>query len=87
MYAAVSADGDLRLTHDGPVVLGGTITFKADVIDSEGKTPSGSFIYTWKDNALEQHVYKVLNLHEKIIVQDDCYRVMMAHHDSCRLNI
>lgn len=53
-----ACDGDVRLTHDGPVVLGGIITFKADLLNSNGRTPSGNFIYTWKDNAVDQHSYQ-----------------------------
>ena len=55
----VTSDGDVKLTHDGPVILGGTITFKAELVDSDGQTPSGTFIYTWRDNALKEHYYKV----------------------------
>lgn len=46
------------MTHDGPVVLGGTITFKADIFDN-GIRPSETFRYKWSDNALIPHIYEV----------------------------
>ncbi|XP_014233379.1 uncharacterized protein LOC106656757 [Trichogramma pretiosum] len=54
----VSAEGYVKLTHDGPVTLGGTITFKAELVNRRGEPPSGSFRYTWKDDALIQHFYQ-----------------------------
>lgn len=62
MCAGVEAsEGDVKLTHDGPVVLGGTITFKAELVDSDGQTPSGKFMYTWADNAIKQHTHQVMS--------------------------
>ncbi|XP_076756930.1 uncharacterized protein LOC143427022 [Xylocopa sonorina] len=53
----VNAVEYVTLSHDGPVVLGGTITFKADLFDND-RRPSGSFKYAWSDNALTPHVYE-----------------------------
>ncbi|CAD1472629.1 unnamed protein product, partial [Heterotrigona itama] len=53
-----NADYNIVLTHDGPVVLGGTITFKADIF-SNNERPSGTFKYKWRDNALNPHEYEV----------------------------
>ena len=53
----VNADYSITLTHDGPVVLGGTITFKADIFDN-GIRPSETFRYKWSDNALIPHIYE-----------------------------
>ncbi|XP_031787515.1 A-agglutinin anchorage subunit isoform X2 [Nasonia vitripennis] len=58
VWQAEASDADVRLTHDGPAVLGSTITFKAELVDSDGRAPSGSFQYTWRDNAVEQHYYE-----------------------------
>lgn len=49
---------NITLTHDGPVVLGGTITFKADFFEN-GRKPKGTFKYEWRDNAMPPHEYKV----------------------------
>ncbi|OAD58448.1 hypothetical protein WN48_11102 [Eufriesea mexicana] len=48
---------NITLSHDGPVVLGGTIIFKADLF-ANGERPSGIFKYKWSDNALDSHVYE-----------------------------
>ncbi|XP_034181551.1 uncharacterized protein LOC117604987 isoform X1 [Osmia lignaria lignaria] len=48
---------NVTLSHDGPVVLGGTITFRADLFEN-GERPSGTFKYKWKDNALTPHEYE-----------------------------
>ncbi|XP_043790119.1 uncharacterized protein LOC122713593 isoform X1 [Apis laboriosa] len=48
---------NITLTHDGPVVLGGTITFKADIFENDDR-PSGTFKYKWSDNALNPHIYE-----------------------------
>ncbi|XP_012148190.1 uncharacterized protein LOC100879796 isoform X2 [Megachile rotundata] len=53
----VNAEYTVTLSHDGPVVLGGTITFKADLFE-DGERPSGTFKYAWKDNALTPHEYE-----------------------------
>lgn len=54
-----AADYNITLSHDGPVVLGGTITFKVDIYKENGERPSGTFKYTWRDNALPPHEYNV----------------------------
>lgn len=53
----VNAEYNVILSHDGPVVLGGTITFKADFFEN-GKRPSGTYKYKWKDNTLTPHEYE-----------------------------
>lgn len=56
---AVNAEEcNITLTHDGPVVLGGTITFKADIFIN-GERPSGQFKYKFEDNSLTHHEYEV----------------------------
>lgn len=58
-YITVNAvEYNITLTHDGPVVLGGTITFKADIFENNDR-PSGTFKYKWSDNALNPHIYEV----------------------------
>ncbi|XP_015588603.1 uncharacterized protein LOC107264636 isoform X2 [Cephus cinctus] len=50
-------DGYVTLSHDGPVVIGGTITFRADVYKYDGTRPSGTFSYEWKDDGIIPHKY------------------------------
>ncbi|XP_033214676.1 uncharacterized protein LOC117171450 isoform X2 [Belonocnema kinseyi] len=45
----------VKLSHDGPVVLGGSITFRADVFARDGSRPHFKFIYEWSDNAFRGH--------------------------------
>ncbi|KAH0951978.1 hypothetical protein HN011_005159 [Eciton burchellii] len=53
----VAARDYVTLTHDGPIVLGGTINFKADLYRN-GEPPKGdSFSYKWSDNTLK-HKYE-----------------------------
>ncbi|XP_011331991.1 uncharacterized protein LOC105276228 isoform X2 [Ooceraea biroi] len=55
----VAAKDYVVLTHNGPVVLGGTITFRADLYRN-GERPKGdSFKYMWSDNSLMQHRYEI----------------------------
>ncbi|EGI68417.1 hypothetical protein G5I_02930, partial [Acromyrmex echinatior] len=54
---SVIAKDYVQLSQDGPVVLGGTITFRADVY-RDGKRPKDSFIYIWNDNSLMKHKYE-----------------------------
>jgi len=60
-HFAVIAKDRVKLSHDGPVVLGGTITFRADLYTEDGRRPDGTFKYTWKDNSLMAHEYQVCN--------------------------
>ncbi|XP_076242953.1 uncharacterized protein LOC143184530 [Calliopsis andreniformis] len=53
----IVAEYNATLTHNGPVVLGGTITFKLDLYEN-GERPSGRFKYKWRDNALIPHEYE-----------------------------
>ncbi|XP_053976339.1 uncharacterized protein LOC128875053 isoform X1 [Hylaeus volcanicus] len=58
-FQVTSAEYNVTLSHDGPVVLGGTITFKLDIYEENGERPSGPFKYKWSDNALPAHEYEV----------------------------
>ena len=59
-YVSVFAnDYYVKLSHDGPVVLGGSITFRADVFGRDGSRPKLKFIYKWSDNAFNKHQYEV----------------------------
>lgn len=54
----VDAFDHVTLIHDGPVILGGTITFRADLYNENGERPSGTYKYKWQDNALTPHEYE-----------------------------
>ncbi|XP_018367132.1 PREDICTED: uncharacterized protein LOC108763766 isoform X2 [Trachymyrmex cornetzi] len=56
-FLQVIAKDCVQLSHDGPVVLGGAITFRADVY-RDGKRPKETFIYIWNDNSLMKHKYE-----------------------------
>ncbi|KYN43886.1 hypothetical protein ALC56_01621 [Trachymyrmex septentrionalis] len=56
-FLQVIANDYVQLSHDGPVVLGGTITFRADVY-RDGKRPKETFIYIWNDNSLMKYKYE-----------------------------
>ncbi|XP_026276701.1 uncharacterized protein LOC113205333 isoform X2 [Frankliniella occidentalis] len=43
------------ITDNGPIVQGGSISFQAELLCSDGSRPEGSFRYYWKDNTLESH--------------------------------
>lgn len=45
----------VTISDDGPIVQGGTITFQAEVYDSDGSRPEGTFRFTWKDDTLPLH--------------------------------
>ncbi|KAJ4446185.1 hypothetical protein ANN_12878, partial [Periplaneta americana] len=51
----------VTLSHNGPVVLGANITFKAELFSSYGTSPTGTFRFRWRDNALPPH-YSELGL-------------------------
>ncbi|XP_011865339.1 PREDICTED: uncharacterized protein LOC105560657 [Vollenhovia emeryi] len=53
----VTARDYVKLSHDGPVVLGGTITFRADLYREDGSRPRGTFRYKWTDDSLMKHEY------------------------------
>ncbi|XP_076669896.1 uncharacterized protein LOC143369616 isoform X2 [Andrena cerasifolii] len=57
-FRVSSAEYNITLSDDGPVVLGGVITFKADFYKENGERPSGTFKYTWRDNAIPPHEYE-----------------------------
>jgi hypothetical protein len=57
-----SISGDsyfVTLSDNGPVVLGANITFKAELFTSYGTPPSGTFRFSWKDDAIPRHVGEV----------------------------
>ncbi|XP_043264697.1 uncharacterized protein LOC122404626 isoform X2 [Colletes gigas] len=59
VFPVTLAEYNITLSHDGPVVLGGTITFKVDIYDDNGERPSGTFRYKWRDNAIfSSHEYE-----------------------------
>lgn len=60
VFFSVTAKDYVKLSHDGPVVLGGTITFRADLYTDDGKRPRGTFRYKWTDNSLMKHKYQVI---------------------------
>ncbi|XP_046740910.1 uncharacterized protein LOC124408202 [Diprion similis] len=45
------------VSNDGPAILGGSITFRADLYNDDGTRPSGTFSYIWEDDALNPHKY------------------------------
>ncbi|PNF42397.1 hypothetical protein B7P43_G02554 [Cryptotermes secundus] len=45
----------VTLSDNGPVVLGANITFKAELFTSYGTSPSGTFRFRWRDNAIPAH--------------------------------
>jgi hypothetical protein len=60
LYYDVSGDSYyIDLTHNGPVVLGATITFKAVLYNSYGENPSGNFEFVWRDNGIPKHSHDV----------------------------
>ncbi|KAG7209606.1 hypothetical protein KM043_011263 [Ampulex compressa] len=48
----------VKLTHDGPIVLGATITFRADLYDNNNNPPIGVFKYKWEDSVFRSHKYQ-----------------------------
>ncbi|KAF7989337.1 hypothetical protein HCN44_008011 [Aphidius gifuensis] len=48
----------VKLTHDGPTVQGGSITFKAEVFPSDDWIAIESYTYRWNDNGQGNHHYK-----------------------------
>ncbi|XP_035734883.1 uncharacterized protein LOC118447246 isoform X1 [Vespa mandarinia] len=50
-----SKEFHIILSNNGPVVSGGTITIRADLYNPDGYRPSGTFRYTWTDDALIPH--------------------------------
>lgn len=49
----------VTLSDNGPVVLGANITFKAELFTSYGTSPSGTFRFRWRDNAIPPHFSEV----------------------------
>ncbi|KAI4487049.1 hypothetical protein M0802_012072 [Mischocyttarus mexicanus] len=54
-FSLVHSSMHVVLSHNGPVVLDGTITIKADLYYADGSRPFGSFKYIWTDDALIPH--------------------------------
>nr|CAD7198476.1 unnamed protein product [Timema douglasi] len=46
----------VTLSHNGPVVRGANITFKAELFNAYGEPPSGTFRFRWQDNAIPRHI-------------------------------
>lgn len=49
----------LKLSNNGPIVRGGTISFKAVLYNNDGTLASGSFKFVWNDNAIPSHSISV----------------------------
>lgn len=51
----------VELTNNAPVVVGATVSFKAELFDNYGqKTNTGSyFLFSWEDDAMPRHTGKV----------------------------
>lgn len=58
-FLQVTAKDYIKLSHDGPTILGGTITFRADLYTEDNKQPHGSYRYTWFDNTPMKHRYEI----------------------------
>lgn len=54
-FSLVHSSMHVILSHNGPVMLDGTITIKADLYNPDGSRPSGPFRYKWTDDALIPH--------------------------------
>lgn len=61
-YFAVTATDYIKLSHDGPTILGATITFRADLYTGDNMRPHGTYKYKWMDNSLMKHEYEVEKL-------------------------
>lgn len=57
-FSLVVAKDYVKLSHNGPVILGGTITFRADLYTEDGRRPDGTFRYSWKDNTLMKNTHE-----------------------------
>ncbi|XP_022184542.1 uncharacterized protein LOC120348881 [Nilaparvata lugens] len=53
---------DLRISNNGPVVLGATISFKAELLDNYGQLVPGTYCYKWMDNAMPKHTAEFLSI-------------------------
>ncbi|XP_070160443.1 uncharacterized protein [Polyergus mexicanus] len=58
-FLQVTATDYVKLSHDGPTILGATITFRADLYTGDNKRPHGTYKYKWMDNTLMKHEYEV----------------------------
>ncbi|XP_043280712.1 uncharacterized protein [Venturia canescens] len=61
LYSFVRVEGFsgyVTLTNDGPSVQGGRIVFRADLYESDGSRPSGTYFYEWRDNAFASVPYE-----------------------------
>ncbi|KAG8223481.1 hypothetical protein J437_LFUL001975 [Ladona fulva] len=45
----------VNISHNGPVVLGATISFKAELFSSSGDSISEKLTFNWRDNAIPSH--------------------------------
>lgn len=62
IVSTVSAfhDYHVRISNDGPAVIGANITFTAELFDEDGNRPVGIYTYRWRDNLYPQHAAEVL---------------------------
>ncbi|CAL1687058.1 unnamed protein product [Lasius platythorax] len=57
-FLQVTAKDYVQLSHDGPAILGATITFRADLYTEDNVRPRGTYKYKWTDNSLMNHEYE-----------------------------
>ncbi|XP_050464993.1 uncharacterized protein LOC126858579 [Cataglyphis hispanica] len=58
-FLQVTAADYVKLSHDGPTILGATITFRADLYKKDNVRPHGRYKYKWMDNSLMKHEHEV----------------------------
>jgi len=57
LFVLVLADDYVVITGDDKLVLGATLSLKAEVFKSAGYPASGEFEFNWEDNAIPQHSF------------------------------
>lgn len=56
----VSVDAyEVKITNNAPIVLGATVQFRAELYEEDGNIPEGTFKFTWRDNAIPDHIAEV----------------------------
>ena len=58
-FAAFGFDYEVKISNNGPAVLGANITFIAELRKKDGKLPNEEYRYKWKDNLNPQHTGQV----------------------------
>ncbi|RZF46682.1 hypothetical protein LSTR_LSTR002545 [Laodelphax striatellus] len=53
---------NLRISNNGPVVLGAVISFKAELLDDYEQPAAGTYCYKWRDNAIPYHSAEFLSI-------------------------